>query len=122
MSATKDARPPVCHSCGAKVVWARWVGGDANGKIVPIEGEGRVSLQYPLIRTEGIKPRAQKVDLPTKYRRHIETCPQADAWREKWKTGKAPARQFPPRKTTAAAAADGAPQSFSGQAPTRKRP
>lgn len=122
MTAAKDARPPVCHSCNAVVIWARWVGGDSNGKIVPIEecaeGEGRVSLQYPLIRGEGIKPTAQLANLPSKYRKHIDSCPQAQAWRDAWKTGK-PERQYPRRK---AAAADGAPRSFTGSTPARKKP
>jgi hypothetical protein len=113
----KDDRPSVCHSCGAAVIWAKWQGGDSNGKTIPIEecpeGEGRVYLQPSLIA--GINPTASASTSATRYRRHIETCPQGQAWRDAWK-GSKPERQFPARKGATP------PASFSGQAPERKKP
>lgn len=85
----KRKRPSLCHSCKREVVWVL-----LDGKRQPLDHIGAelgdVALEdelFPLSPAEGDRlQRATFVSgVRTHYRRHIESCPDAPAWRERWK-------------------------------------
>lgn len=81
-------RPSKCHSCQATVVWVL-----LDGKRQPLDyvadGGGDVALEPELFpRADGSRDlvRARYISgVTTRYRRHIESCPDAAKWRERWK-------------------------------------
>ncbi len=81
-------RPSVCHSCTAAVVWVI-----LEGKRQPLDyveaGGGNVALEPELFpRADGSRElvRARFVSgVTTRYRRHIDSCPDAAKWRDRWK-------------------------------------
>jgi hypothetical protein len=85
----KRKRPSICHSCQAPVIWVL-----LTGKIQPVEtcdaGVGDVAIELELPGFAGKDgpglPHAVFVSgQRTNTRRHIDSCPHADKWRERWK-------------------------------------
>jgi hypothetical protein len=74
-----------CSSCGARIVWAR----TDNGKAIPLErcaaGSGTVAIQLPLLPGGTAIVVSLQASTPSSYRRHIETCPAASEWRQRWR-------------------------------------
>lgn len=81
-------RPSICHSCKATVVWVL-----LDGKRQPLDwlpaGGGNVALEpeLPGVPRAGDQlARARVISgVTTHYRRHIESCPDADKWRATYK-------------------------------------
>lgn len=89
-------RPSKCHSCEAVVVWVI-----LEGKRQPLDwlpaGGGTIALEPELFaRGDGDElVRARFISgVTTHYRRHIDSCPDAAKWRDKWKTRTQPFSQF----------------------------
>lgn len=96
-------RPSVCHSCKRAVVWCL-----LDGKLQPLDhlppGGGDVALELELFaRPDGKAElvKARKISgVTTHYRRHIESCPDAAKWRDRWKrTAERPFSKFDRKKT-----------------------
>jgi len=96
-------RPSLCHSCKAVVVWCL-----LDGKRQCLDfleaGGGDVALEPELFaRPDGSRElvSARKISgLTTHYRRHIESCPDAAKWRDRWKgTADRPFSKFNRKKT-----------------------
>jgi hypothetical protein len=83
MSATRRA---VCGRCKAPVIFAR----QSDGSIVVLErcreGEGNVAVQLPLLQGGRAEVVSVRAAVRTSYRRHIDTCPAADYYRNRWKS------------------------------------
>lgn len=87
-AAAKPKRPSICHSCRRSVMWVI-----LEKKKTPLDVleqlAGDVALEPELFaRADGSSelPRARFVSgVKTHYRRHIDSCPDADKWRERWK-------------------------------------
>ena len=73
-----------CHSCRATVVWVL-----LDGKLQPLDhlpnGGGDVAIETEMFPTEGPARAVFASGLSTHYRRHIDSCPDAAQWRERWK-------------------------------------
>lgn len=82
---SSPATPATCSSCGRRIIWAR----DTNGKAIPLErckpGDGTVGVQLPLLPGGRAVVVSLAVGVRTTYRRHIDTCPAAEVWRQRWK-------------------------------------
>lgn len=90
----KKKRPSECHSCHEPVVWVV-----LDKKRVPLdfleEGGGNIALELdllPPVPGETHLQRAMFVSgVSTHYRRHIDSCKDAEQWRAGWKrTASAP--------------------------------
>ena len=80
-------RRGVCSACGAKVTWALF----PDRVVRPVEscpdGEGSVALQ-PMLPGLGTPARIEArivSGVRTAYRLHLETCPRASVFRNRWK-------------------------------------
>lgn len=87
-AADKPKRPSICHSCKAQVIWVL-----LERKRQPIEKcppgvAGDVALEPEFVGFEsaGGLARAVFVGSSTGYRRHIDSCPDAAKWRDRWKS------------------------------------
>jgi len=99
----KRKRPSICHSCKAPVRWVLLA-----GKIQPIElcdagvGDVAIELELPGFGGDGTAL-AHAVFVSgarTTLRRHIDSCPDADRWRERWKrTAERPFSKIERKKT-----------------------
>lgn len=73
-----------CHSCHATVAWAL-----LEGRLQPLdhltEATGNVAIETELIATEGPARAVLVSGVATHWRRHIDSCPHAAQWRERWK-------------------------------------
>jgi hypothetical protein len=78
--------PSVCSACRALVTWARF----ADNVVRPIEscadGEGTVALLPTLPGIGGRLEARQVVGVRTSFRLHLETCPKAYLYRNRWRT------------------------------------
>lgn len=83
-------RPSICHSCKREVVWCvlerkkqplDYLGVSSRAGDVALEPElfARPDGSHELVR-------ATFSGTGTSYRRHIESCPDADKWRLHWMT------------------------------------
>lgn len=105
---TPAAPPPAkkskseCHSCHATVVWVL-----LEGKRTPLDhlpdGGGNVAIEPELFPREGADhaQRARFVSgVTTHYRRHLDSCPDAAKWRDRWKrTAERPYSKIERKKT-----------------------
>lgn len=98
-AAARPKRPSVCHSCKATVVWVLLAGKRQPLDFLP-DGGGNIAIEQELFAREpGVDnlARARVVTgVTTRYRRHIDNCPHAAAWRDRWK--EAAPRPFSPIK------------------------
>lgn len=80
-------RPSVCHYCQAPIVWA-YLDKKRQALDYLAAGGGNVALEPEL---PGLSRPPALVDarivsgVTTHYRRHIESCPNADEVRQRWK-------------------------------------
>lgn len=83
-------KPSVCHSCKRPVLWVI-----LERKRTPldhVEGGGDVAIvpelfDYLEAPDDRRLPEARYISgLSTRYRRHIDNCPDAAKWRDRWKT------------------------------------
>ncbi len=102
--AAKRKRPSICHSCRRPVKWVL-----LDNKRTPLDVledlVGDVALEpelFPRGDTEGERlERARFISgVRTHYRRHIDSCPDAAKWRDRWKrTADRPYSQIRGKKT-----------------------
>jgi hypothetical protein len=99
----KRKRPSLCHSCKRPVKWVL-----LEGKRTPLdvleELTGNVAIEpelFPRGDGELALERARYISgVTTHYRRHIDSCPDADKWRDRWKrTAERPFSQIRGKKT-----------------------
>lgn len=101
--AEKRKRPSICHSCRRVVMWVI-----LDKRRTPLDVledlAGDVALEPELFaRPDGSSelPRALFVSgVKTHFRRHIDSCPDAAKWRERWKrTASRPYSKIDRKKT-----------------------
>jgi hypothetical protein len=80
-----SSRPAICSACKAKVTWATFPDGVKRPIDNCTDGEGSVALQ-PSLPGIGGRIEARIVSgVRTSYRLHLDTCPQAHVYRNRWR-------------------------------------